>query len=117
MANYKKTCKKALDIFVINTWPNGMDNIMFPYKWRAKLAKCRFFIKSSIDLVKALKADYDLTALGIQKKIPLILGMILSTVKNEDCQREIDIRQNLVSVGGKNKDRLQQNNPRHPKCK
>ncbi len=81
------------------------------------MAKRGFFIKSSIDLVKALKADCDLMALGIQEKIPLILGVILSTVENEDCQREIDIRQNPVSVGGENKDTPQQNNPRRPKRK
>lgn len=49
---------------------------MFPYKWRIKLAKRGFFIKLSIDLVKALKADCDLTVSGIQEKISLILGVI-----------------------------------------
>ncbi len=81
------------------------------------MAKRRFFIKLSIDLVKALKADCDLTASSIQEKIPLILEVILSTVENEDRQREIDIRQNPVSVGGKNEDMPQQNNLRHRKCK
>ncbi len=80
----KKAYRKAFDIFAIDTWPNGTDDIMFLYKWRAKLAKRGFFIKLSIDLVKILKVECDLTTLGIQKKIPLILGVILSTVENED---------------------------------
>ena len=83
-----------------------MDNIMFPYKWRATLTKRGFFIKLVIDFVKALKMDYNLTALSIQKKIFFILGVILLTVRNEDHQRKIDIHQNLVSVDGENKDTL-----------
>ena len=106
MADCKKIYRKAFNIFVIDTWPNSMDDIIFSYKWRAKLAKRGFFIKLVIDFVKALKADYNLTALGIQEKILFILGMILSIVGNEDCQKKIDIRQNLVSIGGKNKDML-----------
>ncbi len=90
---------------------------MFLYKWRTILAKRGFFIKSSIDLVKALKADYNLTALNIQEKIPLTLVVILSTIENEYHQREIDIYQNLVSVGGENEDTPQQNNPRRSKRK
>ena len=90
---------------------------MFSYKWRAKLAKCRFFIKPSLDLVKMFKADCNLPASSIQKKILFILGVKLSIVENEDRQREIDIRQNLVSVGGENEDTPQQNNPRRPKRK
>ena len=81
----KKAYKKALDTFAIDTWPNGMDDIIFPYKWRAKLTKCGFFIESAIDFVKALKADCDLTASGILEKILLVLGVILLTVRNEDC--------------------------------
>ena len=88
-----------------------MNNIMFSYKYRTKLAKRGFFIKLLLNLVQVLKADCDLTTLGIQEKILLILQVILLTVENKDCQRKIDIRQNLISVGGKNKDRLQQNNP------
>ena len=61
-----------------------MNDIIFSYKWRAKLAKRGFFIKSVIDLVKALKVDCNLTVLVIQEKIPFILGMILLTVENED---------------------------------
>ncbi len=82
MADCEKVCRKALDIFAIDTWPNGIDDIMFPYKWRAKLIKRGFFIKSSIDFIKVLKANYDLTVLGIQEKILFILGMILLTVEN-----------------------------------
>lgn len=117
MADCKKICKKALNIFAINTWPNNMDNIMFLYKQRAELAKRRFFIKLSIDLVKVLKVDCDLIILGIQKKILLIFKMILLIVENKDCQREIDIHQNLVFVGNENKDMSQQNNLRPPKHK
>ena len=105
-ADCKKAYRKGLDTFAIDTWLNSIENIMFPYKWGTKLAKHGFLIKLAIDFVKALKADCDLTALGIQKKIFLILGVILLTVGNEDCQREIDICQNLVSVGGENEDTL-----------
>ncbi len=114
-ADCEKACKKALNKFAINTWPYGMDNIMFLYKWRAKLAKRIFFITLSIDLIKVLKTDCNLMALGIQKKILLILGVILLTIEKEDRQREIDIYQNLVSVGGENENMPQQNNPR--RCK
>ena len=77
-----------------------MNDIMFPYKWRAKLVKRGFFIKLAIAFVKALKADCNLTVLDIQEKILLILGMILLTVENKDRQRKIDICQDLVSVDG-----------------
>lgn len=83
-ADYKKACRKALDIFAIDTWPNSMDNIIFSYKWRAKLAKRGFFIKLSINHIKALKTDCNLRASDIQEKIPLIFGVILLTVENED---------------------------------
>ncbi len=75
---------------------------MFLYKWRAKLAKRGIFIKLSTDLIKALKADYNLTASGIQKHIPLILQVILLVVENEDHRTEIATRQNLVIVSGEN---------------
>lgn len=68
------------------------------------MAKCGFFIKSSIDPAKAFKADCNLTTSSIQEKIPLIFEVILLIVENEDRQKEIDIRQNLVSVGGENED-------------
>ena len=42
-----------------------MDDIIFLFKWRAKLAKRMIFIKLATDLVKGLKADCDLLALGI----------------------------------------------------
>lgn len=32
MANCKKACRKALDIFAINTWSNCINDIMFLYK-------------------------------------------------------------------------------------
>lgn len=70
-----------------------------------------------INFVKVYKTDCNLAALGIQEKISLLLEIILLTVKNKDCQREIDIHQNLISVGGENKDTPQQNNPTYPKCK
>ncbi len=69
-----------------------MDNIMFPYKCRTKLAKRGFFIKSLINLIKMLKTDCNLIAFGIQDKILLIIEVILSIIENEDCQKEIDIR-------------------------
>ncbi len=47
--------------------------------------------------------DCNLAALDIQEKIPFLLGMILLTIENEDYQREIDICQNLISIGGENK--------------
>lgn len=31
----KKICKKALDRFAIKTWTDGMDDILFLYKWRS----------------------------------------------------------------------------------
>lgn len=58
---------------------------MFPYKWRAKLAKCAVFIKSATDLVKMLKADCDLATLDIQDEISFILEVILLVVENQDC--------------------------------
>lgn len=57
-----------------------------------------------MNLFKALKVDCNLTALDIQKKISFIFEVILSIVENEDCQKEIDKRQNLVSVGSENED-------------
>ncbi len=63
--NCKKVCRKALNIFAIDTWLNSIDNIIFLYKWRTKLAKRKFFIKLLIDLIKVLKVDYNLTILGI----------------------------------------------------
>ncbi len=116
MEDCEKACRKALDTFAIGIWPDGMDDIMFPYKWRAKLAKRGIFIKSSTDLIKALKADCDLTASGIQEYIPLILQVILLAVENEDRRTEIDTRQNLVIVSGENVT-PQQNNLRRPKRK
>ncbi len=112
----EKACRKALDTFAIGIWPDGMDDIMFPYKWRAKLAKREIFIKSSTNLIKALRADCDLTALGIQEHILLIFQVILLAVENEDCWTEIAIRQNQVIVSGKNVI-PQQNNLRRPKRK
>lgn len=81
------------------------------------MAKRGFFIQLSIDLIKVLKVNCNLTVLNIQEKIPLILRVILLIVKKEDCQKEIDIRQDLVFIDGKNKDMSQQNNPRCSKCK
>lgn len=89
---------------------------MFSYRWRAKLTKRKIFIKSSINLIKALKVDCNLTALSIKKHIPFILSVILLTIENEDCQTEIAIWQNLIIVSGKYVT-LQQNNPRRPKRK
>ena len=117
MEDCKKICRKALDRFAIETWPDSMDDIMFPYKWRAKLAKRAVLIKSATDLVKMLKVDCDLVTLGIQDKIFLIFEVILLAVENQDCQMEIAIRQNLVFVGAENVDTLQQNKPKRPKCK
>lgn len=94
-----------------------MDDIMFLYKWRAKLAKRAVFIKSIIDLIKVLKADCDLAILGIQNKISLILEIILLAIENPDCQMKIAICQNLVSAGTKNVDTLQQNMSKGPKRK
>lgn len=108
----EKTCRKSLNTFAIDTQLNGIDDIMFPYKWRAKLAKRGIFIKLSTDLIKALKPDCNLMASGIQEKIFFILGIILSAVENENCQKKIDIHQNLDSIGGENKDTIQQNNLR-----
>ena len=85
MEGCEKICRKALDRFAIETWPDGMDDIMFPYKWRAKLAKRAVFIKSATDLVKVLKADCDLVTSGIQDEISLILEIILLAVENQDC--------------------------------
>lgn len=82
MKGYEKICRKALDRFVIETWPDGMDNIMFPYRWRAKLAQRAVFIKSATDLVNVLKADCDLATSGIQDKISLIFEVILLAVEN-----------------------------------
>lgn len=45
------------------------------------------------------------------------MGVILLTNENKDHQRKIDIHQNLVFIGGENKDMLQQNNLRRPKYK
>ena len=106
MADYEKTYKKALDIFAIDTLPNNMDNIIFSYKWKTQLVKHGFCIKSSIDFVKVFKVDYNLMTLGIQKKILLFLKVILLIVENEDCQRKIDIYQNLISISSKNEDTL-----------
>jgi len=90
---------------------------MFPYKWRAKLAKRGGVLlnRQRISL-KRFKADCELTASGIQEQIPLILEVILLAVENEDRQIEIAMRQNLVSVGGENVDTPQQNNPRRTKA-
>lgn len=106
IANCKKIYRKAFNIFAIDTWPNGIDNIIFLYKWKAKLAKHRFYIKLLIDFIKALKVDYNLMTLSIEKKISLIFVVILLTVENENCQREINICQNLVSVGNENENML-----------
>lgn len=59
MEDCKKAYRKALNTFAIDTWPNDIDNLMFPYKWNVKLAKCGIFIKSLTDFIKALNADYD----------------------------------------------------------
>ena len=85
MANCKKVCRKALYIFVINTWLNSINKIMFLYKWRAKLVKHGFFIKLSIDFIKTLKVNCNLIVLGIQKNIFFILKIILFTIENDDC--------------------------------
>lgn len=85
MANCKKVCRKALNIFVINTWLNCIDKIMFLYKYRAKLVKHGFFIKLSIDFVKTFKANCNLIVLGIQKNILFIFEIILFIIENEDC--------------------------------
>ena len=77
MEGYEKICRKALDRFAIETWPDSMDDIMFPYKWRAKLAKRAVLIKSATDLVKMLTADCNLATSGIQDKISLILEVML----------------------------------------
>ncbi len=107
----EKACRKALDTFAIGIWPDGMDDIMFPYKWRATLAKRGIFIKSSTDLIKALKADCDLTTSGIH-----ILQVILFAIENEDLRKKIATRQNLVIVSVENVI-SQQNNLRRPKRK
>lgn len=70
------------------------------------MTKCNFFIKLLIDIIKALKANCNLTILGIQEKIFFILEVILLIVENKNCQKEIDIYQNLVSINSKNKDML-----------
>lgn len=36
--NCDKACKKTLNIFAIGTLPDSMDDIIFSYRWRAKLA-------------------------------------------------------------------------------
>ena len=66
-----------------------MDDIIFLYKWRAKLAKCAVFIKSATDFVKMLKADCNLAILGIQDKIFLILEVILLAIENQDCYNNV----------------------------
>ena len=68
-----------------------MDDIIFLYNWRAKLAKRRFIIKLSLDFVKVLKAGYNLMVLNIQEKTPYILEVILLIVANKDCRKKIDI--------------------------
>ena len=117
MESCKKICRKALNRFTIETWPDGIDNIIFPYKWRAKLAKRAVLIKSAMDFVKMLKVDCDLVTSDIQDKIFFILEVILLAVENQDCQMKIAIRQNLVSAGAENVNTLQQNKPKRLKCK
>lgn len=58
----------------------------------------------SIDLIKVLKMDCDLLALDIQEKILFFIEVILSTIKNEDYQREILIHHNLIFISGENED-------------
>lgn len=43
MEDCKKVYRKAFNTFTIGIWPDGMDDIMFLYKWRAKLAQMRDF--------------------------------------------------------------------------
>lgn len=63
--NCKKICIKALDIFIINTWLNCEDKIIFLYKQKTKLTIRRYFITFSINFVIALKTDCNFTILGI----------------------------------------------------
>lgn len=55
IADCKKAYIKATNTFAIDTWSNCIDDIKFPYKWRAILVIREFFNKLSIDLVKVLK--------------------------------------------------------------
>lgn len=89
---------------------------MFLYKWRAKFAKSKIFIKLSKNIIKGLKVDCNLMVLRNQNQIFLIFEVILLAVEDKDCQTKIATPQNLVFVNGKNVDILQQNNPKHPKC-
>lgn len=113
----KKICKKALGRFATKTWLDSIDDIMFPYKWRVKLAKRAVFIKLAMDLVNMLKADCNVIISGIQDEISLIFEVILLAIENQDCQIKIAICQNLVSAGAENVDTLQQNKPRRPNHK
>lgn len=65
MEGCKKIYKKSFDRFSIMIWPDNIEDIIFLYKWKVKLAKYTVFIKSAIDLLEVLKVDYNLVTLGI----------------------------------------------------
>lgn len=80
------------------------------------MTKHKILIKLLIDLIKTSKVDYNLTILGIQEYISLIIQVILLAVEDEDCWIKIAIYQNLVTVSSKN-NTLQQNKSKHSKHK
>lgn len=53
--NYKKIYRKAFNSFAIKTQSNSIDNMMFSFKCRDKLAKNAIFTKLTINFDKVLK--------------------------------------------------------------
>lgn len=85
MEVYKKLFRRALDSFAIGTWSDSINNVIFLFEWRTKLAKYTVFIKLTIDIVKALKVNSDIWVLGIQDEISVIFKVIALVVENRDC--------------------------------
>ena len=102
--NCKKVSRKTLDSFAIRIWSDGIDDIIFSFKQKVKLSKRMVFIKLVTDIIKTLKTDCNLLASGIQNKIYFIFEVILLAVEDQDCEIEIAIYQDLVSIADRNVD-------------
>lgn len=79
-ATHYKELEDALDVFAINTWPGGLDTLMFPKVWRWKLAAKSGSIKTKEDMAKVLRPACELSISVLGEWATSLLNLVHTTV-------------------------------------
>lgn len=79
-ATHRKELEDALDAFAINTWPGGLDTLMFPKVWRWKLAAKSGSIETKEDMAKVLCPACEISTSVLREWATSFLNLVHTTV-------------------------------------